>query len=505
MKRHPHPDASEPRAAHPASCTSARASHAPGRRSRTRAHPAGTCGLPALAATLLAGCAAVGPDYHAPEWHEPIPALLQMPGGAPVQAEEVAAWWEAFQDPMLTGLIRRGLADNRTVAEARAGLREARARLRVSRSGLLPTLDANGAHTRFRASDNAGAPGDGGLYQVGFDAQWELDIFGGRRRAVEAARAELEAAAAAAEEVWVSLAAEIATHYVALRTDQQRLRVALENLALQVETAEIQETRFANGIGDKLAVEQSHYQLEGTRAQIPAIQSELERLRNALAVLVGLPPGEWGEAFDEPASIPAVPPRALLAVPADLLRRRPDIRAAERRLAAQTARIGEARAAQYPTFRIDGALGLESLSGGSLLTGGSRFTTLGAGISLPIFRGGTIRATIDIQTARQEQALARYEATVLAAIAEWRDALMAYGQEQSRRATLAKASAAARAAEVIARDQYANGLVDFNSVLDTQRARLTFDEALALSDGAISRNLIRAYKALGGGWAATEQ
>lgn len=459
-------------------------------------------GWPAAVA-LLAGCTAVGPDYQAPEWREPAAILTQIPGHAP-QAEEVATWWHAFNDPTLTRLIARGLAENRTLDAARAGLREARARVRFSRSGLLPTLDAGGAATRFRNSDTAGAPGSDGLYRLGFDAQWELDIFGGRRRAVEAARADLEAEGATVEDVWVSLAAEIATHYVTLRTDQERLRVAHDNLKLQAETAQILESRFETGIGDKLAVEQARYQLEGTRALIPSLLRDLEATRNALAVLVGVLPGEADEALDEASPIPAAPTRALAEVPAELLRRRPDIRAAERRLAAETARIGEAQAARYPAFRIDGALGLESLASGSLLTGGSRFTTAGAGITLPIFRGGAIRANIEIRNARQEQALARYQATVLTAVAEWRDALAAYAHEHARRESLVKAAAAARAAEEIARDQYANGLIDFNSVLDTQRARLTFDEAVALSEGAIARNLIRAYKALGGGWAAED-
>ncbi|MBM4163820.1 MAG: efflux transporter outer membrane subunit [Lentisphaerae bacterium] len=460
-------------------------------------------GWPA-AVVLLAGCAAVGPDYQPPEWHEPAAAVPQIEGHAP-QDNELASWWHAFNDPTLTRLIRQGLIDNRTLDAARYGVSEARARLRLSRSGLLPMLDAGGANTRFRNSDTAGAPGSGDLYHLGFDAQWELDIFGGRRRAVEAARADWEAEWVAEEGVWVSLAAEIATHYVTLRTDQERLRVARDNLKLQAETAQILESRFETGIGDKLAVEQAHYQLEGTRALIPSLLRDLEATRNALAVLVGAMPGEADAALDAPGPIPAALPRALAAVPAELLRRRPDIRAAERRLAAETARIGEAQAARYPAFRIDGALGLESLASGSLLTSGSRFTTAGAGITLPIFRGGAIRANIEIQNARQEQALARYEVTVLTAVAEWRDALAAYGHEHARREALVKAAVAARAAEEIARDLYANGLIDFNSVLDTQRARLTFDEAVAGSEGAIARNLIRAYKALGGGWAAVEE
>jgi NodT family efflux transporter outer membrane factor (OMF) lipoprotein len=459
------------------------------------------CGIVLL---VLAGCKAVGPDYQAPASADPAAPLPQTAEGTVVSTEEVAAWWNAFNDPALTHLIGRTLSGNRTLRGAVARVREARARLGISRAGLLPQVDATGAYQRFRNSENAGIPSDGSLYTAGFDASWELDLFGRRRRAVESAQASFEAECATLENVWVSLAAETARVYVGLQTVRQRLAVAQANLKLQAQTLELLVSRSASGIGGELAVQQARYNLENTRAAIPALQSAEEAALNALAVLAGALPGELEAALAPPAPIPNAPPRMLAGLPADLLRRRPDVRAAERQLAAQTARIGEATADLYPTFALNGSVGLETLDRGTFFDAHSRFYRLGPSVSWPIFRAGSIRANIEVQSALQEQALNAYEQTVLAAVAELRDALAAYGREYERHDALGKAADAARAAVSIAQDQYKNGIADFNSVLDAQRSLLGFEEAQAVSAGAITDNLIRVYKALGGGWAALE-
>ena len=462
----------------------------------------GACGGAALILLLLAGCKAVGPDYQAPASDDPTATLPSVTAGHPIAPEEVASWWSAFNDASLTALITRALQNNPTFLGSLAKVRESRARLRISKAGLLPEVDADGAYQRLRRSDHTGAPYDGYSYSAGFDASWELDLAGGRRRAVEAAAAEYEAEYATLEHAWVSLAAETARTYVQLQTVRRNLAVARNNLDLQVQTLEILESRAKSGLADGLAIEQARYNLEQTRATIPVLQSSEEAALNALAVLCGVLPGELDPRLIAAAPIPTVSPRVLSGIPAEALRRRPDVRAAERRLAAQTARVGEAVAALYPVFRLNGSVGLESLESEDFFKAGSRAFSLGPSVTWPIFRAGSLRANIEVQNAQQEQALAAYRQTVLASVQELRDAMADYVREFERRDALAKASAAARSAVAIAQDQYRNGLADFNSVLDAQRSLLRFEEAMALSEGAITSHLIRVYKALGGGWSA---
>jgi len=453
-----------------------------------------------LLLTLMLGCRAVGPDYRVPEPAPPAAPLPQAIEGTAIDCSEVAAWWAVFNDPVLTQLVDRALCANRTIQGGIASVREARARLGISRAGLLPEVDAGGAYRRFRNSDNAGAPGEGDFYTAGFDASWELDLFGRRRRAIEAAQSEFEANVATLEQIWVSVAAETARVYTQLQTVRQRLAVAHTNLAVQADTLDLVESRAKAGISDALAVEQARYNLERTRATIPGLLSEEEAALNALAVLTGTMPGELDAALTAAAPIPTAAPRVVVGIPADLLRRRPDVRAAERRLAAQTARIGVAEADRYPTFRLTGSVGLESLEEGSFLESGSRFFGISPSVVWPIFRAGSIRANIEVQHALQEQALAAYEQTVLEAVRELRDALAAYGREFARCEALRNAAQAARDAVALAQNQYTNGLADFNAVLDAQRSLLSFEEAVTISEGAITDHLIRVYKALGGGW-----
>ena len=453
---------------------------------------------------VLSGCRAVGPDYQAPALAAPTGEPPQVAAGQVLSSDDVAAWWTVFNDPALTRLIGQSLSSNRTMRAATARVREARARLSVSRAGLLPTVDAAGAYERFRNSDNAGIAGDGDHYRAGFDAAWELDLFGRRRRSVEAAQAAFESECATLENVWVSLAAETALTYVELQTVRQRRAVAEKNLALQQDTLEILLSRASSGLGDNLAVEQARYNLERTRATLPGLLSAEAAACNAVAVLTGVMPGELAAEQVAAAPIPSAPPRTLAGLSAELLRRRPDIRAAERRLAAQTARIGEAEADLYPTFKLNGSVGLESLDEGSFFKTGSRYFALGPSVSWPVFTAGSVRANIEVQNALQEQALAAYELAVLESVRELRDALEDYAREFDRLEALGKAAAAARAAVAIAQDQYKNGLADFNGVLDAQRSLLTFEEAVTLSEGAVTTHLIRAYKALGGGWSALD-
>lgn len=451
---------------------------------------------------FLAGCRAVGPDYQTPETNVSQTPLPQMNAGTVISPDEVSAWWMVFNDPALTNLIVRTLQGNHTLREGRARVREARARLGISRSGLLPEVDVAGSYQRFRNSDYVVAGSDGDFYHAGFDASWELDIFGRRRREIEVSQAAFEAEVASLEQVWVSLAAETARHYVNLQTVRQQLAVASSNLVIQADTWDLVRSRAKAGLSDALAVEQATYNLEQTRAKLPQLHSQEEASLHALAVLTGVMPGDLNKALCKIAPIPSVSPRMLAGIPADLLRRRPDVLVAERQLAAQTARIGVAQADQYPTFLLSGSVGLESLDESTFLESGSRFFSLAPSVVWPIFRAGSIRANIEVQNALQEQALAVYEEVVLEAVRELRDALADYGHEYVRCEALRKAAKAAREAVSLSQNQYKNGLSDFNNVLDAQRSLMMFEELVVISEGAITDHLIRVYKAMGGGWSA---
>lgn len=454
---------------------------------------------------LLVGCKAVGPDYEKPAWKEPILSDIKSAEGAAMTPAEITDWWQVFNDPVLTNLVERALGNNLTLAGSLAQIREARARLGVSRAGLLPEVDARGSYERFRSSGNMGFFRDGDHYQAGFDARWELDLFGRRRRSIEAAQAAFDASAATFEHLWVVVAAETAQSYLQYQEVQRRIEVAESNLLLQSDTLEILTSRAQAGIGDELAVEQARYNLERTRATLPGLHSASEQALNALAVLTGVMPGELGVVVAPDSRMLTAPIRTLAGIPAAALRHRPDIRAAERALAARCAEIGVAEADLYPTFALGGSIGLESLEADDFFKSESRFFSLGPSVSWPIFRGGSIRAQIEIRKALHEQAFINYEATVLDAVAELRNFLIAYAYEYERLDSLGKAAAAARNAVVISQDKYKQGLADFNSVLDAQRSLLTFEELVVISQGLTTRNLIGIYKALGGGWEPMEK
>ena len=462
-----------------------------------------------IPSVLLAGCAMVGPNYRQPDAPAlDVSDLLQDGAGesqAEITPETLADWWNAFDDPILTDLIERAAMQNLDVKAAQASVREARWNLVSSGASLYPFLDANGTVEKSEASSNAMMDmGESDFYRTGFDARWEIDVFGGTRRRVEAAAAALQSERENLKAVWVSLAGETAQAYIAVRTAQMRLQVAEASLQSQVETHQVLKSRFEAGLCDELVVSQASYNAERTRAAIPTIQSNLESQKNSLALLTGTMPGELHELLQETKSIPVSPFEVVVGIPADTLRNRPDIRVAERQLAAQTARIGEAEADLYPRFTLLGSIGLESLKADQFFGADSGVWSIGPSVSWPIFHAGSIRSNIEIQNARQEQLLARYEKAVLVAVKEVRDALVDYAREQERQDALAAAVDSAELAVKLAKDKYKSGLADFVNVLDAQRSLFSLRDELATSRGAISSNLVRLYKALGGGWSAME-
>jgi multidrug efflux system outer membrane protein len=452
-----------------------------------------------LAVIVISGCAAVGPNYERPQtqvspgWHSELNNGLHSNEMDP---NMLANWWTAINDPELTNLIERAQANNLNLKIAIQRIRESRARRGIAQASLYPNLNVSGSATKSRTEHTDTTTS---LYSANFDAGWEMDIFGGVRRSVEATSADLQTSQENMYDTLVSLLAEVAVNYVDVRTYQTRLDKVQSSIALQSETYQLTLFRQQAGLNDELAVQQAKYNLESSRSQIPALRSGLEQSKNSLAVLLGEEPGILSEELEKSEPIPAAPNDIAVGVPADIIRRRPDIRSAERALAAQTARIGVATASLYPSFTLNGSIGLDALKFSDIpsatwsMTGGPRF-------SWPIFNAGAIRQNINVQSALAEEYLLQYKSVILAALQEVENALISYAQEQQRRENLRQAAQAAQAATQLARQEFETGLTDFTTVLDTQRSLLSFQDQLAQSDGAVTSDVIRLYKALGGGW-----
>lgn len=423
-----------------------------------------------------------------------------------VTPEELASWWDIFEDPLLTELIEKALSGNKDVTAARAKVTEARAMLGVSRAALLPWLDTTDFWSYSRTPADAGGAGSGvRLARLGIDASWEIDIFGGTRAKVKAQEATLEAQYAELYSVWTGLAAETALQYISLRTLQERLVIALYNLKLQQESVDIQQSKVSSGLADELALNQALYTMEQTRSAIPGIEAQIEQTKNALAILVGEVPGSLDEKLSPKMPIPKIDDLAFIGIPANQLRRRPDIIEAERKLAAQLSRKKAAKAELWPKFFLTGSIGTESLDWGGLFKGPAKLYSFLPQIVWPIFHAGAIRKNIKAQDAIAEQLLASYENTVLSAAGEVRDALAANVKEYERREALGSGAKAAKTALDIANEKYANGLVDFTNVINAQQSLSSLSEAYAISEGQIAANAVQLFKALGGGWKPMEE
>jgi outer membrane protein, multidrug efflux system len=460
--------------------------------------------LPLLACLALAGCATVGPDYVLPP--TPTPAAWQSVGPSTVadatNPEDLTRWWQSLGDPVLDGLIRDALAASPDLASARAKLREARARRDLAGAQRFPTLGAGASATRASTSRSAasGSSAARDLYSAGFDAAWEPDVFGGQARALEAARADLQASTASLAHTQVSVVAEVALNYVELRSAQARLAIARANLASQSETLQLTEWRAQAGLVGSLDVDQARSNREQTRAQIPALETSAAEARHRLAILLGQAPGALAERLAAAAPIPRVPERVAVGIPAQTLAQRPDVAVAERNLAAATARVGVAEAARYPGFQLTGSIGSEALSLGALGGGATLARSLAASVAATLFDAGRLARQVDIQDAQREQALVSYRQAVLTALEDVENALVALANTQHREEALASAETAARSAADLARQRYASGLVDFQTVLDTERSLLTVQDGLASASAERATALVQLYKALGGGW-----
>jgi NodT family efflux transporter outer membrane factor (OMF) lipoprotein len=343
------------------------------------------------------------------------------------------------------------------------------------------------------------------VYQAGFDASWEIDVFGGKRRAKEAAGAQVAASEFDRRDVLVSLLGEVARNYVELRGYQQRLVIANENIVAQEKTLAITRDRFQKGLASDLDVQQASTVLATTRADVPTLERSIAASIHRLEVLLGQQAGTLETELAQASPIPAQPPLVPVGLPSELLLRRPDIRRAERQLAAATANIGVAKADLFPKFYLTGSAGYESISASDWFAGASRLWSVGPTVQWRIFDAGRIRARVKAQDARQEEALASYEQTVLTAFEEVENGLVAYAKEQTRRRSLQEAVTSSQKSLDTANKLYANGLADFLRVLDAERSLYQAQDALAQSDRTVSANLVSLYKALGGGWECTEK
>jgi outer membrane protein, multidrug efflux system len=391
-------------------------------------------------------------------------------------------------------------------------VREARAQRGIAEADYYPQVDATGSATRQRASQNAfgtgsGVPVSGGtsnLFQAGFDASWELDVFGGVRRSVEAANADVQAAVEDRRNTLVTLLAEVARNYVELRGLQRQIAITNENINSQQQTVELTQTRFQAGIANDLDVARAQAQVANTRAVLPTLLNQRDAAIHRLGVLVAQPPGALRAELEIDKPMPPIPAAIPVGLPSDLLRRRPDVRRAERELAASTARIGVATSDLFPKFSLTGSLGLQSRKAGDLGDSDSRYWSIGPSVRWPIFDAGRIRANIRVQNAVQEQAAANYERTVLTSLEEVENSLSSYYKEQDRRGQLAQSVSASQRAVDLANQLYTRGLIDFLSVLESQRTLYAAQDQLSQSDRAVAANLVGLYKALGGGWDAPQ-
>ena len=455
---------------------------------------------------IISGCTAVGPNYVRPEisvykdWNT---RFNNDSKTNEMDLQLLAKWWTTINDAKLSELIERAIVGNLDLKQARARVREARARRGSAKAGLFPTINATSSATWNRPSADTTSSQTSDLYTAGFDAAWELDIFGGTRRSVEASQRDLQAKEEDMHNVIVSLLAEVALNYLDVRIYQTRLTVAEDNLESQRQTYQLTQWQYKAGLSDELSVQQARYNFENTRSQIPALHTGLEAAMNRVAVLLGEQPGKVHAELKKREPIPVPSLSVVVGVPADLLRRRPDVRQAEMELAAQTARVGVAIADLYPKFTLSGSIGLDILSSNNL-SSNSLTLSSGPGITWAIFKGGAIRQNIEIQSALQEQALVNYEAVILSALEEVENALVAYGDGEQKSRSLREATQAAQKAAELAQYKYQAGLTDFSNVLDAQRSLLSFQDQLIQSNGNVTADLVRLYKTLGGGWTPFE-
>jgi NodT family efflux transporter outer membrane factor (OMF) lipoprotein len=487
--------------------------------------------LPRILPLLLLGsCAALGPNFKAPDWSGPGGWFGDDKPRAPISQTVEAPidpnWWTLFKDPTLTALEQRVANEDLDVAIAAQRIIESRAQYDIAAAEGIPNINGNASYTRQKASnigEFAAAPNPlggsaisggsaGGLksstlnafdvYQVGLGASWELDLWGKIRRINESSRAATEASEEMRRAVLLSALADLARDYITLRGVQTELHIARDNARIAQDSLKLTQQRAAGGVTTTLDVANAQAQLSSTLAQIPSLEQQEQQLINAISLLLALPPSGLRAELQPPRAVPPVPPVVPIGLPSQLARRRPDVREAEANLHTATANIGVAEAAFYPTVTLNGSVGLQALEFAPMFGFNARQYALGPGLTVPIFEGGQLKGNLHLTEARQKEAALAYQKVVLQALHDVDNALIAYRSEQARRAQLTDAVAESGRALGLAQARYAQGVTDFLTVLVAQQTLLSNQLQLADSTTTVSNNLVTLYRALGGGWEA---
>ena len=473
----------------------------------------------AIISCLLTGCT-VGPNYQPPEREVPAAWIGTTPTTAPTtqgsqtlpNPTDVSQWWQTFNDPTLDSLIDRAIQTNLDLRAAESRVRQARASYRFARGGHYPTFDV-GASYRVAGSEGtsrsivtsggtvtSSTGGTRELYEAGLDAAWEIDIFGGIRREVEAARANVQFTIEDHRDVLITLTSELALNYIDLRGTQRQLAIARENLRTQEYSADLTRRRQRGGFVSALDVANADAQVAATKSQLPTLEQVAQQTIYNIALLLGAEPATLLNELAPPGEIPPTPSEIPIGLPSELLRRRPDIRRAEANLHTATARVGVATADLFPRFALTGSVGVSGDNGGALFNWNNGVWSFGPSVTYPLFSAGRIRANIAVQNELQEQAAIGYEQAVLTALRDVESALVAYAREQQHRAALIDAVEANRKAVDLSTRLYTQGQTDFLNVLSAQRSLYVSEDALVRSDVTVATNLVALYKALGGGW-----
>jgi len=471
-------------------------------------------GIPVLLVLLISGCA-VGPDFVRPdapseeEWLDTdVPQIKTEPA-------DITDWWKVFNDPLLDSLIETAYRQNLPLQIAGLRIMEARAQLGVAVGRQYPQFQQlSGSASAVEISDNAPNARAADKfyydYQLGFDAAWELDFWGRFRRGVESAEANYLASITGYDNALVTLTAEVARAYVLIRTFEEQIRIAQDNVKIQKRSLEIADARFEGGLVTELDMQQARSLLKSTEASIPLFETSLRQAKNGLSILLGIPPSEIMNEMVGSGTIPMAPNEVVVGIPAELLRRRPDVRSAELQAAAQSARIGVAKADLYPQFSLVGSIGLQSSEQGGISSNTANFSDLfdsgsityfvGPSVQWPILNYGRITNQVRVQDARFQQLVVNYQNTVLGAYREVEDAMVGFLRKQEEATLRADSVQALKRSVEIALTQYREGVIDYQRVLDTQRGLTVEQDLLTSTTGDIILNLIATYKALGGGW-----
>lgn len=476
----------------------------------SRTHAMASCRRPNGRAMLmiapvllgLAGCA-VGPDYRMPGV-----ALSSHHANArnapPIRPGELADWWKRLGDPVLDGLIEEAIAANLDVASAKARIREARATRRQTAAGLFPQVDGGALSSHSRSSASAsGGNVTSNLYQAGFDASWELDLFGQTRRGIEAADRGIEAAEESLRSTVLTLVGDVAQNYVEARGSLARAGLARRTSAVQRQTAALTRAKFEAGASSAVDVAKATALASSTAANIPTLETAFAASAHRIGVLIGRPPAAIVARLRRSAAIPS--PRRNLppGVPADVLLQRPDVRQAERQLAQATAKVAQAEAARYPSVSLTGSLVTSGIRIGDLANGSSLAWSYGPSVTIPVFNAGRLRAAVEVQEAQRDQSYAAFHQSLLSALEDVENALVGLAQQRIRYRSLSTAARNYREAARLARVLYGQGASSFLEVLDAERSLYESEDSLLQSQVLIATRFIALGKALGGGWSGT--